>query len=85
MNSDFESNDNKMPLTLQEYAERRQKDFHKPLVDKGELLMARPRLVSYDTLESWAIDAETFIADACSASPMPNTHIHQNATEDDVE
>lgn len=85
MNSDFESNDNKTPLTLQEYAERRRRDFHKPLVDKGELLMARPRLVSYDTLESWVAEAEMVIAVACSASEMPNKHIHQNVREDDVE
>ena len=82
MNSDFESDDNKTPLTLQEYAERRRRDFHKPLVDKRDLLMSRPQLLSYDTLESWVAEAN---AVARSASPMPNKHIHQNIREDDVE
>lgn len=85
MNSDFESNDNKMPRTLQEYAERHWKDFHKPLVDKRDLLMSRPRLLFYDKLESWVTEAEAVVADVCTESEVGATHIHQKPSEDDIQ
>jgi hypothetical protein len=82
MNSDFESNDNE---TLQGYAGRRWRDFHVPLVDKRDLLMSRPQLLFYDKLELWVAEAETVMANACSASEIPNKHIHQKTPEDDVQ
>jgi hypothetical protein len=71
MNSDFESNDNEMPRTLQEYAERHWRDFHRPLVEQQELLMTRPRLIAYETGDQfglWQGPPEAALACACSAS-----------------
>ena len=59
-----ETSSDNMPLSLSEYAARHRRSFVTPLVDKRDLLLARPRLLHYETgnqIMLWQAEAEAAI------------------------